>query len=457
MKQGKASMVNSLMAFANTSRRLQTMFPGFFGQTKHNYAKDFGWPDALDFNMYYGMYTRNGLAKAAVNKTSSKTWEDYPTLANDDDKAENPQERSVNKHLRKLKLWQKMAEADRRSMVGGYSALIFRFADDKSFDQPAENVTGVLKLLEVIVAWAPQIHVSEWDNDKMSETYGQAKMYQFNEAEVHDNRQVNSRVRSFMVHPSRVLIWSADGTVFSRSILEAGYNDLIDMEKIKGAGGEGFWKNAKAAPVLEVDKDASLREMSAIMGVEEDGLLEAMNKQVEDYSKGFDNLLMLQGIQAKPMNVQLSVPESFFMVALQSFAASVEIPLKVLVGSQSGERASTEDAREWSQTINSRRINSTIPLIEAFVEAMSQVGILVGDWHVKWSDLTRATVSDKLELAAKMSAINMRTDVRKTGEKVFTKEEIRAAVDYPEQPRNGSLEPTVQPEPPALPTPEVTQ
>ena len=75
---------------------------------------------------------------------------------------------------------------------------------------------------------------------------GEPKMYEFNEAAVETD---NPNKRSLRIHPDRVLIWSDDGTVNGRSLLEPGYNDLIDLEKIKGAGGEGFWKNAKSSPV----------------------------------------------------------------------------------------------------------------------------------------------------------------------------------------------------------------
>lgn len=427
-------------AMLNTARRLQNLFPGLFQQTKHDYAKDFGWPTKINFDMLFGMYERNGLAKAAVHKTASKTWEDFPKLANDDKDENSDIEEAVIRHFRKLNFWQKMAEADRRAMVGDYSALIFRVADNKNFSEPLDPSTtkGITSLVEVIPAWQSQLRVSRWDYDQSSETYGQPLMFSFNETEVFEDRQVNTRVRSFEVHPSRVLIWSTDGTVFGRSLLSAGFNDLIDMEKIKGAGGEGFWKNAKAAPVLEVDKEASLREMATAMGTDEAGILDAMNKQVDSYAKGFDQVLMLQGITAKPMNVQLSVPESFFMVALMSFAASVEMPLKILVGTQSGERASSEDAKEWSQTINARRVNHVLPLINALIDKLIDGGFLVGDWAVSWSDLTRATMSDKLELASKMANINQKTDVKKVGDLVFTKEEIRQAVDFPMKPVNGS-------------------
>jgi len=445
---------------ANATRRLSTMFPGYIGadaQTKHNYAKDFGWPDQIDFNKLYRMYTRNGMAKAAVTKTVRKTWEDNPQFVNDQSNGQNTVEKAIAKRMKSLRIWQKMAEADRRALVGGYSALIFRFSDGRDFDQPVGDIAGPAGLDGVIVAWATQITVSRWDDDHSSPTYGEPLMYSFNETNFHDTTEglsATPKTRSFDVHPDRVLIWSNDGTIYGESLLKAGFNDLIDMEKIKGAGGEGFWKNAKAAPVLEVDKDASLRELAQALGVDEDGIFGAMDEQVENYAKGFDNLLMLQGIQAKPMNVQLSVPESYFMVALQSFAASVEVPLKILVGTQSGERASSEDAKEWSQTINARRNDQVIPLLEQVLERFVDVGILVGDWELKWTDLTVATVSQKLELAMKMSTINNKSDVLKTGEKVFSNAEIREAVGYRETPTAGTLEADAPPpDPEPLPAP----
>lgn len=441
-------VINQLVM--NHARRLDKMFPGYYGdtQTKHNYAKDFGWPTHVGFNQFYKMYRRNGMAKAAVSKTVTKTWEDNPVLTNDDSNGQNSVEKAIAKRFRKLRVWQKLAEADRRALVGGYSALILRFADGRTFDQPVGDVAGPAGLAGVIVAWAPQLQVTGWDQDTLSETYGEPTEYTFNEtAVIEDSANALPKTRSFTVHPDRVLIWSSDGTVHAPSLLEAGYNDLLDMEKIKGAGGEGFWKNAKAAPVLEVDKDASLREMANMMGVEEEGMLEAMNEQVESYSKGFDNLLMLQGIQSKPMNVQLSIPESYFMVAAMSYSASVEVPMKILVGSQDGERASTEDAKEWSQTMNARRSDKIFPLLDELVDRLTQFRVLVGEWSVTWTDLTKATLQDKLELAAKMANINSKSDTLKTGEKVFSNAEIRQAVDYEETPKVGKLQALPPPAP----------
>ena len=67
--------MNPLTLMANAaSRSLTTMFPGFFGAAKHDHYKDFGFPTNPGFDQFYGMYRRNSLARAAVNKTILKSW-----------------------------------------------------------------------------------------------------------------------------------------------------------------------------------------------------------------------------------------------------------------------------------------------------------------------------------------------------------------------------------------------
>ena len=415
------------MNILNAARRISAMFPGYFQNAKHDHNKDFGYPDHVDFDAAYQRYLRNGIAFAGVEKTILKTWQDNPELWENKDAKETYAESEIRQKFDDLRLWQKLAEADRRSMVGGYSGLILRYADDKRFLEPVDTVPGGLDgLVDIIPAWAGQLTVSSWDTDERSPTYGEPTMFGFNESAVGDNDDRQAKNRSFEVHPDRVLIWSKDGTVHNRSILEPGFNNLIDMEKISGAGGEGFWKNAKSAPVMETDADVSIADMAKGMGVGVDEMADKMNEQVEDFNKGFDAMLMLQGMKAKTLGVTLPQPEEFFNVALQCFAASIGIPLKVLVGSQSGERASTEDADEWSRTNMARRTNTARPTIMELVKKLETVRVLPEqDWHLYWSDLTEASVGLKIERADKMAAIN-----QKLLDEVYTVDEIRETTGH---------------------------
>ncbi len=427
--------MNALQMIRNAAvRRLDTMFPGYFAQAKHNHYADFGYPTDLQFKQLYDMYTRNGIARAGVEKTILKTWQDMPFLLEKErdggqgkEFEETPLEKELRERFSDLRFWQNVAEADRRSLVGGYSGVIMRLADSKKFQEPVDTVPGGLKgIVELIPAWEGQLQVSDWDTDEISETYGHPKMFQFTESQVDPNQKVQ---RQFQLHPDRVLIWSRDGTVHNRSLLEPGYNDLMTLEKISGAGGEGFWKNAKSAPVFEVDKEARLEDMAKAMGVKIDDIADAMDEQVKDWQKGFDQLLMVQGMQAKTLGITLPSPEHFFAIALQSFAASIPIPLKILVGSQTGERASTEDAAEWSHTNMSRRTLQVIPNAMSLINRLERFNILPEkDWFLDWTDLTESSMSEKIDRANKMADTNQK--MKDGGEIIFTPEEIRAVVDY---------------------------
>lgn len=419
-----------LMSLMNSMRRVESMFPGYFPEAKHNHYSDFGFPTNITFDMFYGTYRRNGIAFAAVDKTVKKTWEKAPEIIENDDPQATADEKAITKAFRKLRLWRAFAEADRASLVGGYGALIFRFKDGKTFDQPVGQLQGLQSLAEVIPAWKGQLKVLTIEGNLSSENYGKPSMFQFDETVASNNRSGSpSLSRSFSVHPDRVLIWSDDGTVNCSSRLEPGYNDLMTIEKINGAGGAGFWKNAKSAPVLQVDKDAKLKDMAKAMNVPESELLEAMNEQVNDWQKGFEKLLMLQGIEAKAMNVTLPSPEPFLLGPVQSFASSFDIPLKILVGNQNGERASTEDAKSWNQAVTNRRETVALPLIEAFVDRMVAFRVLAAkEWTLDWADLSEATMEEKVNKAKGMAEIN--TKSYETGEIVFLPEEIRAVMDY---------------------------
>lgn len=413
----------------NAARSLAGMFPGYFEASKHNHYRDFGLPTAVTFDLAYNAFRRNGLGAAAVNKTIGKTWQDNPFLqefqrdgTKKGDQAETQVEADIRQRFDDLRLWQRMAEADRRSMVGAYAGVIVRFADGQRLDQPVTRVPGgLLGLVEIIPAWEGQLTASQWNTDETSEGYGQPTLYQFNEAAV----GTSSQPRQFNVHPDRVIIWSSDGTLNSTSALEPGYNDLMAAEKIIGAGGEGFWKNAKAGLGLEVEPTAQIDQMAKTMGVEVGDVVDKMNEQVEGFNQGFDKSLMLQGIKAKVLGVTLPSPEHFFAIAVQSFAASMTIPMKILVGSQTGERASTEDNDEWSRTNMARRRNQVVPTVMAFVRLLERVGILPAkDWHLDWADLTESTMGEKIDRATKMADVNQKMP----NETVFTGDDIRNVV-----------------------------
>jgi hypothetical protein len=413
-------------------RTLSSIAPGFFPEQKHDHYGDFGFKAQLTFTDFYAKWSRDGFAAAAIEKTILKTWQTFPELLEtESSEPETALELQIRDRFTDLRFWQRLAEVDRRSMVGAYAGAILRFGDGKPFSEPVDRVPGgLLGLVEIVPAWQAQLEVSAWDTDERSPGYGSPTMYRFNEAAVTRNDGSPQQPRAFTLHPDRVVIWSRDGTLWGHSTLSPGFNDLYSMEKIRGAGGEGFWKNAKSAPVISTDGTTDLKKLADAMKVPMTELMDALGDQVEDWQKGFDKLLFMHGMKANTLGVTLPSPEHFHGVNLQAFAASMGIPTKVLIGEQTGERASTEDAREWAQTNMARRNTSVIPNIRLVVQRLEAAGILPEkDWRVEWADLTEASADEKIARAAKMTEANS-TSLATTSEFVYTWDEIRQTAGY---------------------------
>lgn len=406
--------------------RLARAFPFAFN-TKHDYAKDYGWPENLCFEQFYRMYKRNGIATAAVDKTIGKTWATMPAIWESEKPTESAAEKAIRKHLTRARIWRALMDADRRSMVGCYAGAILLLRDGEKLDQPVGRLkAGIETLAGVIPAWEGQLAVAEWDQAEGSDTYGEPLFYQYNEQAVGEAQNVvRTNVR---IHRDRILIWSDDGTVNCHSALEPGFNDLTDAEKIRGAGGEGFWKSSRGAPLVETKDGVSMQDIMNGMGAKNaDEAREKLNEKADDFSSGFDKFLMLGGFSVTPLTITLPQPKEFWEPCVQSFAASMSIPFKVLVGNVTGERASTEDAREWAETCMSRRENRVLPILHDLLDRLVVWGVLPPkDYAIGWDSLLEASPDDKLDRAGKMSTINQQMG----SEAPFMQDEVREAAGF---------------------------
>ena len=423
----KDMLVNAL------TRNIPSMYPGYFGSdAKHpNFYCDYGYPQNLTFANFYQMYKRNGIAKAGVDRAIETCWQSMPFIQEKEETHNKTTlEAGIEDSFDRLMFWTACVEADRWSRVGAYGALIFRYRDNQDFDKPVSGVTGLDNIAEVISCNSAQLEPQEFYADpKDGDTYGKVKMYQFTENIAGDQFK-DQKLRQFSVHPDRVHIWSSDSKIWHESVLEPGFNDLLTIQKVIGAGGEGFWKNAKAAPILNIEKEAPLAALATMLGVQIEDLGDKLDEIVTDYNRGLDMTMVLQGMEAKLLQVTLPIPEHFLMGPLQSFAASVSCPLKILIGAQTGERASTEDAKEWNKTNNSRVENYCKPNIRRIMRVWEKYGIIPKKpWYILWADLTESSSQEKADLGAKMADINQKMNGSGEGV-VFTPDEIRETMGW---------------------------
>lgn len=437
----KLTMNQKLQAVYNRlqQRNLFRQVSEFFNtaDTKHNTAwNSYGYKNELGFEDFYTMYNRFGIAHAVVDMPVDKCWQDHPCIVEDKDEHDQTAwEKEFEVFCKRHRLWHRLKGLDWRQRLSRYAGLIMFVRDGKEMSEPLEGRFKPDDLADIRPVVEFQLYPTVWDEDPTSIRYGQPIMYQFNEQELGDSNQHSGR--SVQIHHTRVIVWAEgadDGTIYGRSALEPVFNSLVTLEKLIGAGGEGFWKNARAPMTLDINQDADLNSLAQMLGTGIEGLPDALNEQVEGFQRDMDQMLALQGIEAKPLQVDLAQPKEFFEIALNDVAAggNPSIPATILTGQQTGRLASDEDQSQWAQVNESRRENWLDMAIEDTIRRFMQLGFVkpLAEFYIEWPSLQEPSPKDKLERAKMMATTNK--ELAGTGLGIaFEVDEIRAmAGDY---------------------------
>lgn len=444
-------------ALADAMGRQRMLYAGRQGNTKRTKLyEEFGYPSELDFDRYYRAYERNPVAYAAVHKLLDSCWVDKPTIIDGDENKESttttPWETAATKLL--ARHWPKIKDADRRNLVGKYSALLIQFRDGREWKEPVDSAVvkrlGDRAVVKLIPAWESQIKPGNFDTDTMSETYGEPVNYQFNEQPVGDDGTYGP-VRSVTVHPDRVIILcegSEDENMLSGvPFLRAGYNKLLDLEKISGGSAEGFLKNASRQ--LGIAFDAQTDMVTIAAQAKEAGYAnigEAMNDKIARMNRGTDAALVMQAGTPSVLSVAAADPSPSWTVAANEFSSSIQCPFTILFGQQTGRLASDEDKTDWAKRCNGRRWGFMTSVIKSILERFWTLGVIdapqSGEVTLAWSDLLAPSEKEKISNMQALADVAQKTQAA-YGTPAIEQNEIRAA---------GELEPIAENElPPVVP------
>lgn len=377
---------------------------------------EYGFKEELTFNDLYKLYRRGGIAHGAVNKLASNCWKTNPQVVegeqSDDSRELTAWERSSNQVFTH-RFWRTFAKADARRLVGRWAGILLHIKDSKKWDEPVVKGKALQKITPV---WASALKVSTRDIN------GTITMWQYTES-LSDGSTAQRKI-----HPERVLI-IGDMSDDEIGFLEPGYNACGSLEKVEGGSGESFLKNAARQQNINFDKEVDFNNLASMYGVTVDELQERYNEAAREINRGNDTLLITQGAQVTSMVSAVSDPSPTYEVNLKTFSASVDIPSRIIVGNQSGERASTEDQIYFNGRCQSRRGDLSFD-VEDMVDKLTYLQIIkpVAKFSIVWDELNEQSPSDKLDSATKMSSINQTSLA--SGEQVFTVDEIRVAAGY---------------------------
>lgn len=377
---------------------------------------EYGFKDELTFDDLHKLYRRGGIAHGAVNKLVSNCWRTNPQVVEGEQSDESRELTAWEKASNQVfthRFWRAFAEADKRRLVGRWAGILLHIRDSRKWDQPAVKGKALQKITPV---WASALKVGSRDNS------GTITMWQYTES-LSDGSTAQRNI-----HPDRVLI-IGDMSDDAIGFLEPGYNACVSLEKVEGGSGESFLKNAARQQNINFDKDIDFNNLASMYGVSVDELQERYNEAAREINRGNDTLLITQGAQVTSMVNAVSDPSPTYDVNLKTFSASVDMPSRIIVGNQSGERASTEDQIYFNGRCQSRRGDLSFDA-EDMVDKLTDLQIIkpVSKFSIVWDELNEQSSSDKLDSAVKMSNINQTSLA--SGEQVFTVDEIRVAAGY---------------------------
>lgn len=381
------------LASAYVSRaQLQASLGKTFGGNRNLYQAC-GYKTNLEYVDYRQRYDRQDIARRVVNAYPDATWRGDPQIIEDDDpKVTTAFEKSWQELLDQLNVFHYLHRIDRLAGIGSYGVLLVGFDDKEDLSTPVKTAKRVLYLQPYD---EDQAAIDSTVSDTKDPRYGLPEIYTITR-ESATSSSGSTQTSTIRVHWSRVL-HVAEGTldsdVFGTPRLQAVYNRLEDLEKILGGSAEMFWQAGFPGYALEADPD-----------LEFDQNLSALNDQIEKYMHGLSRYMRLQGIKVNTLSQQVSDPNQHVAVQIQMISAETGIPQRILLGSERGELASSQDKEGWEAHVDERRRNFATPsILRPFIDMLVRTKVLAApkknDYDIVWPEVDMLSEKDKAEIA----------------------------------------------------------
>lgn len=345
----------------------------------------------LEFRDYWSRYRRQDIAGRIVDMPPQTTWRHAPRITEDgDEDTEFTQAFEQLADRDDIRLWHRLERSDRLARIGRFGLLfIGQTGTDMRLRSELEEMQGPEDVAFLSSYHEGDVDVVEWEDDPTSERFGHPTLYRID---------LSSGVDAFpeaeeVVHWTRVIHIAEDpldNEVYGRPALRRVLNRLFDLEKIVAATGEAFWQLADKILVASLDPS---------MNVGED-TLDKFGEALEEMYHDLRRQLVAPGMDLEWMGGDTPDPSSPADLIMMLIAAASGIPKRILFGSETGERASTQDERQWLGTIRERQTRHAEPtILRPLIDRLQEYGALPeADYDVEWPDLFELSDAQQAEL-----------------------------------------------------------
>lgn len=375
---------------------------GQYGGSRDMYGT-LGYAESISFDDYLTRYIRQDIAQRIVNAPADKTWSEFPELVDDEDREEQSEfEEAVQELKEEAGILEALRNTDRYAGIGHVGALVIGFADGNQLDAEVESGSLPDNVDEAIAYLTPlhegAIKSITLNDDETSPEFGEPASYRVDFSAMDSLEDsgvdVTNERREREVHADRVIMVQPD-----RPRLECVFNRLMDLEKVTGASAELFWRGADYGLALNMDAEAA-----AQMGPEQRrALQEDIEDEAQAYYHGLQPFLQVAGVDVERLGGEDVDPTGVADLILQLISGAIQMPKRILTGSERGELASTQDRANWLGHIGDRQQNWAEPhILRPLIERLAGFDILPdpigGRYEVEWPNLFELNAVEQAEV-----------------------------------------------------------
>ena len=385
-----------------------------FDQDGRQLYRECGWPETPTLDQYLRLIQRNGLADRAAHVYADESWSAFPEVYEDENVSKETKFEKTLAEINPLgRLWTYCHFSDRKSCEGRYGGMFLGVSDVSKTEDLKNPVSGFMprrgrpagnvELLYLRPLHEGEIEILETEARLNNPRFGQPTYYNIRFHGYHtndyDTRPNQSNVSPARVHWSRVihLCPTNPGEAYGPYYLDTVLNYLLDAQKVGGSSAEMFWKGGFPGWAFE-----GYKELAGQVEIDE----ESVRDELEAFMNGLKRYLASSGGSWKSLAPNVADPTPHMMTQVMLIAAAIRCPVRILMGSESGHLASTQDILNWNSRVQDRRSKYlNVFVIRQLIERLIGFGILPrpSAYYVAWPDLNLRTSLDGAEEAMKKS------------------------------------------------------
>lgn len=382
-----------------------SMAAGYLGKQfdgDRDYYTKLGYPKELEFEQFLAKYMREDIAARVIDFPAEEVWGDGVLIldgSEDEPVDDSPFSTEFAAMAKRLRLSHYCERADKMSGVGHYGVLLIGVAGDGPLTAPVERLNSAADVLYLRPYSEKSADIHSFVNDPTDERYGLPELYNITMM----SGANGNGTTTIQVHWSRIIHIAEnllDNEVYGVPRLQRVYNRLDDLLKTVGGSAEATWKLMRKGGIFKLAPDARLSP-------DEES---AFEEQIDELDHGLRRFLQLRNIDYSDLGSDVVDPSGIVDLVLSLISGATGIPKRILIGSERGELASSQDERNWAKRVAKRQRNWADPVVlRPFVDRLIRWGALpaptTGQYHAKWWPLAENTALENADIANTYSQV----------------------------------------------------